>query len=143
MKKKVMAFVLTIIIAFGISGTVLASEDQVRASHYLDSYYVVLLAKGNGKMAVSVVVNGMDTEDMIGIMEIYIEQKIDGKWHYYDTLDWSEHPEYTENNTDTYCNTVYFQGKPGDTYRVTITVYAGKDGGWDTGYVTSVPEVCL
>ncbi len=143
MKKKVTAFVLAIIMMFGISGTALASEGQVRASPYLESYYVALFAKGNGKMAVAVSVNGVEKEDVIGMLEVYIEQKIDGKWHYYDSLVSVEYPEFMERNTVTYLHTIYFQGTPGDTYRVTITVYAEKDGGSDTGYVTSSSEVCL
>lgn len=143
MKKKLMALFVALMVMLSVSGTAFASEGQVRASHYLDSYYVTLVAKGNGKMAVGVAINGVDKEDAIGMREIYIETKIDGKWHYFDTLDYIEHPEFLAYDTDAYVDTAYFYGTPGDTYRVTITAYAEKDGGWDTGYVTSYSEVCL
>ncbi len=142
MKKKTMAFFVAIVLVLGTPVTAFASENQERASHYLDDYYVMFFAKGNGKMAVSVSVNGVDVEDVIGILEIYIEQKVDGKWHYYDTLDSAEFPEFLEHNTETYLNTIYFQGTPGVTYRVTINAYAQKGDGWDDGYVTSYAAVC-
>ncbi len=142
MKKKVTALLLAVIMIFTVSGAAMAGEAQTRASHYLDSYYVTLAAKGSGKMGIGISVNGVDVEDKIGVQQIDIDVKVNGKWTYYDTLDCIDYPEFLESNTDTYINTVYFYGTPGDTYRVTLTAYAEKDGGWDTGYVTSFSAVC-
>ena len=38
--------------------------------------------------------------------------------------------------------TTYFQGTPGVSYRVTLTVYARNSKGSDTGYITSYTIVC-
>lgn len=114
-----------------------------RASDYLDDYYVDLYAAGNGKMVVQVVVNGVGILDKIGVRRIDIEQKVNGDWIYYDTLDAVEHPEFYVYNARTYLNEISFYGTPGISYRVTVMVYAQRDSGSDTGYIPSLPEVCL
>lgn len=113
-----------------------------RASDYLDDYYVSLYAAGNGEMRVAVVVNGVGILDKIGVTRIDIEQKVNGKWIYYDTLDSVDHPEFYTYNARTYLNEIPFDGTPGVSYRVTVKVYAGRGSGSDTGYVPSPVSTC-
>ena len=54
----------------------------------------------------------------------------------------AEHPEFYDYNTWDYVGTTYFQGTPGVSYRVTLTVYARNSKGSDTGYITSYTVVC-
>lgn len=144
MKKTISVF-LAFLMLLSINCTAFASEENdlsEHASYYLDSYAVVLTAKGNGKMAITANVEGVGVQDQIGLLSIDIDQKVDGKWCYYDTLDAVDHPEFYDYDSWDYFHTIYFYGTPGVSYRVTLTVYAEKGGGWDTGYVSSFAATC-
>lgn len=138
MKKRIVTCLLVVLMM-----ACTAVPAFARASYYLDDYYVDLYATGNGGMSVAVVVNGVGVLDKIGVRRIDIEQKINGEWIYYDTLDAVEHPEFYVYNARTYLNEIPFNGTPGVSYRVTVMVYAQRDSGSDTGYVPSLPELCL
>lgn len=138
MKKKIVSFLL---VALMMAST--AVPAFARASDYLDNYGVDLYANGDGEMVVQVIVNGVGVLDKIGVRRIDIEQKINGEWIYYDTLDAVEHPEFYVYNARTYLNEIPFNGTPGVSYRVTVMVYAQRGSGSDTGYIPSLSEVCL
>lgn len=152
--KKVLSLVIAMCMFFSLSSTAFAVDvgkseaeptavaNVLRASYYLDGYSVGLGAKGSGLMAVAMTVDGVGVMDKIGVREIYIEQKIDGVWKFYDSLDGAEHPEFYDYNSRDYIGTTYFTGTPGVTYRVTLTAYAKKGTGSDTGYITSPTVVC-
>jgi len=130
-----------------VSGTAFAVENGAIeitpfASKYLNSYTVVLAAKGSGKMVVSMSVDGTGIMDKIGVMEVEIDYLKNGTWYYWDSLDSVEHPEFYAYNSRDYVGDAYFTGTPGVTYYVTLTVYAKKGSGSDTGYVTSSAVVC-
>lgn len=136
---------LLLVVFFIFSATMISAADNIaplRASYYLDGYTVVLSAKGNGRMLVSMIVDGVGIQDKIGVSKIDIDEKVDGKWHYYDTLYAVDHPEFYDYNTRDYLGDVSFYGTPGNSYRVTLLVYAEKDGGWDTGDITSYTVEC-
>lgn len=137
--KKTLSILFAILMLVNINCIAFASEE---ASHYLDAYYVSLGARGNGRMAIMANVEGVGTQDVIGLMSIDIEVKIDGKWGPYDTLLAMDHPEFYSYNSWDYFNTIFFDGTPGHTYRVILTVYAEKDGGFDTGLITSFEAIC-
>lgn len=137
MKKKIVSFLL---VALMMAST--AVPAFARASDYLDNYGVDLYANGDGEMVVQVIVNGVGVLDKIGVRRIDIEQKVDGKWEYYDTLDAVEHPEFYVYDARTYLNEIPFDGTPGVSYRVTVMVYAQRGSGSDTGYISSLSEVC-
>lgn len=137
MKKRIISFLLATLMM-----ACTAVSAFARASDYLDDYYVDLYAAGNGKMVVQVVVNGVGILDKIGVRRIDIEQKVNGTWTYYDTLDAVEHPEFYTYNARTYLNEIPFDGTPGVSYRVTVMVYAQRGSGSDTGYISSMAETC-
>lgn len=137
MKKRIVACLLVVLMM-----AYTAVPAFARASDYLDDYYVDLYATGDGGMSVAVVVNGVGVLDKIGVRRIDIEQKVDGKWVYYDTLDAVEHPEFYVYDACTYLNEIPFDGTPGISYRVTVMVYAQRGSGSDTGYISSLSEVC-
>ena len=137
MKKRIVACLLVVLMM-----AYTAVPAFARASDYLDDYYVDLYATGDGGMSVAVVVNGVGVLDKIGVRRNDIEQKVDGKWVYYDTLDAVEHPEFYVYDARTYLNEIPFDGTPGISYRVTVMVYAQRGSGSDTGYISSLSEVC-
>ena len=87
-------------------------------------------------------VDGTGIMEKIGVREVEIEYKANGVWHYYESQFASEHPEFYEYNSRDFVGTTYFQGTPGVSYRVTLTVYARNSKGSDTGYITSYTVVC-
>lgn len=114
----------------------------MRSSSYLDSYSVGIDARGKWHYCVTMTVDGKGKMEKIGVIEVEIEQKVNGNWRYYDSQYGAEHPEFYDYNTWDYVGTTYFQGTPGVSYRVTLTVYARNSKGSDTGYITSYTVVC-
>lgn len=152
MKRNFLSLALTLAMLFSLSVTAFATDGSVgtdmltiraaRASAYLDGYAVAIEARGNGVIAVAMSVDGTGIMEKIGVSEVEIEQKINGKWTYYDSQYGAEHPEFYEYNSRDYLGTTYFNGTPGVSYRVTLTVYARNSQGSDTGYITSYTVVC-
>ena len=143
MLKRFSVLLLALIFTFGATMVSAAGKiTPLRASQYLQRYTVVLSSKGDGRMLVTMVVDGVGVQDKIGVSKIDIDEKVNGKWQYYDTLYAVDHPEFYDYNTRDYLGDVSFYGTPGNSYRVTLLVYAGKDGGWDTGDITSYTVEC-
>lgn len=144
MKRKFVPIMLVLVMLLGLVNTAYAADNQPTpyASSYLEDYYVALSAKGNGKMLISMGVDGVGTQDKIGVSYIDIEEKENGKWSYYDTLYSMDHDDFFAYDTWEYTGAVAFYGTPGLSYRVTVHVYARKGTGSDTGYVVSYTEVC-
>lgn len=127
---------------FAADGSTPSPAYEPRSSAYLDRYSVGIEARGNGIIAVTMTVDGKGEMEKIGVLEVEIEQKVNGNWRYYDSLYSSEHPEFIDYNSWDYVGTTYFEGTPGVSYRVTLTVYARNSQGYDTGYITSYTVVC-
>lgn len=144
MKRRAISIFLVIIVIFSCSSTVWAADDGIvpYASDYLDGCSVGLASTGIGRMVVDVTVDAVGIADKIGIIEIYIERQINGKWKFYESLDSVDHPEFYEYNSRDYLNSIYFDAESGYTYRVTITAYARKGSGSDTIDLTSYPCLC-
>ena len=121
-----------------------AGEDGIEphASEYLDGYGIGINAKGGGKMSVTFIVYGTRTMDKLGAQKIVVEE--------WDGKSWGSPMTYTaEKNSNFYATeaaehtaSVSFYGIPGLQYRATLTAYAEKDGGSDTGTVTCNPTTC-
>lgn len=149
MKKRFLTFALAAALLLGLPLPAQAADFDAmavyavaRASQYLNGYSVGIEARGSGKIAVAMTVDGTGVMDKIGVIEVEIEQKVNGAWRYYDSLFASEYPEFFEYNSRDFVGTTYFQGTPGVSYRVTLTVYARNSKGSDTGYITSHTVVC-
>ncbi len=154
MKKRLVSVmtVLTLLMSMNVSALaaetteVTALEPSMfsvrRASEYLDEYSVGIEARGNGKIAVIMNVDGTGVMDKIGVREVEIDYKENGTWKYYDSLYAAEHPEFYDYDSRDFMGTTYFQGTPGVLYRATLTVYAGNSTGHDTGYITSYAVTC-
>ena len=127
---------------YALDNNMVGTHTITRASQYLDGYSVGIEARGNGKIAVAMTVDGTGIMEKIGVAEVEIEYKTNGVWRYYDSLFAAEHPEFYEYNSRDFVGTTYFQGTPGVSYRVTLTVYARNSKGSDTGYITSYTIVC-
>ena len=130
MKRRLFSLFLMLIMMFSVGMTASAV------------YSVGIEARGNGKIAVAMTVEARSKMEKLGVHEVEIEQKVNGNWRYYDSQYGAEHPEFYDYNTWDYVGTTYFQGTPGVSYRVTLTVYARNSKGSDTGYITSYTVVC-
>lgn len=146
MKKKTLSLLSTILLLFSLTTTAFAIDGQTfsvtRASQYLDGYSVGIEARGNGKIAVAMTVDGVGVMEKIGVTEVYIEKKVNGVWVEHETQYAVEHPEFYNYNSRDYIGNAYFYGEAGVRYRVTLMVYARNSKGSDTGYITSYTVVC-
>lgn len=144
MRNRVISAFLVIITMFSLNSTVWASDTEAvpYASDYLDGCSVGLNSPSVGRLEVNVTVDAVGVADEVGIIEIYVERKIDNKWKFYKSLDSVDHPEFYDYNSRDYLATIHFDAESGYTYRVTITAYARKGSGSDTLDLMSYSCVC-
>ena len=116
--------------------------DLPQASLYLSSYGVDLIAIGNGEMAVEMEVDATGLMTKVGVLSLYIEQKINGVWQEYDTVYGIYHSDFYAYNDYDYLGEYIFSGVAGRQYRVTMTAYARNSTGSDTGIVMSGAVTC-
>ena len=144
MKKRIFSFVLAFLM-LGCSICVVAAESngpEARASLYLDGYAIGITAKGNAKMSISFVVYGTKTMDCSGAQKIVVEEWDGEDWVNPVTYTAEKNPNFLYENASEYTSSVTFYGLPGVPYRATLTAYAERNGGSDTGTVTSNPTTC-
>lgn len=143
-KKRFFSAFFALVIIMSLSNAAWATDAKIvpYASDYLDGCSVRLRSNDVGSMAVDVTVDAVGVADEVGIIEIYVERKIDNKWKFYKSLDSVDHPEFYDYNSRDYLATIYFDAESGYTYRVTITAYARKGSGSDTLDLTSYTCVC-
>ena len=142
MKKRMVSALLILGLLFSMTTAVYGA---VNASDYLEQYSVGLVAKGNGRMAYPVTVDGVTKMDKIGLMTVIIDEKntSNGTWHEYEVYYGMDDPDtYYDYDSYDYFHTLYFNGVPGRYYRVTLLVYAGDSTGCDTGWITSATVRC-
>ena len=119
-----------------------ADVNSTRASLYLSMYSVELLADSNGVMAVEMYVMATGYMTKLGVLSLYIEEKVNGTWQEYDTVYGVLHPDFYDYNTYSYLGEYEFNGVSGRQYRVTMTAYARNSNGYDTGSVMSTVVTC-
>lgn len=143
MKRK-LALLLFALFLLVSTTTVAAQAEAIvpYASRYLNYYSIELDVKDDETMGISVLVEGAGVQDKIGIAYIDIEEKVGNRWSYFGTLEAADNPYFYEYDSDVYMDDVYFEGTPGVEYRVTVCVYAEKDGGSDSRTITSESCVC-
>ncbi|MCI8526489.1 MAG: hypothetical protein HFF17_11380 [Oscillospiraceae bacterium] len=143
MRKRAASLLIVIAVLLSLAGAAEAAAE--RASAYLERYTISLRAKGSGRMAIVMTVDGVDEMREIGVDEVFIEEKNSStaSWHEFDTYYGMDDPEtYYDYNSYDYLRTVYFDGTPGRYYRVTIVAFAADKTGSDTGWVTSSTVLC-
>lgn len=93
-------------------------------------------------MAVTFVVYGTDIMDCLGAQKILVEEWDGVDWEKTGTYTVEKNPSFYATEVSEQAGTVYFYGLPGVQYRATLTAYAERNGGSDTGTVTSNPTTC-
>ena len=144
MKKRIFSFLLVFTLLGSLNWSFAVGEDGIEpyASEYLDGYAIGVNAKGGGKMSVSFIVYGVRTMDKIGAQKIVVEEWDGEEWVNPITYSAEGNPHFYMTNASEYTASVTFYGLPGVPYRATLTAYAERNGGSDTGTVTSNPETC-
>lgn len=140
MKKRILS-VLLILLLMG-SSICSAAELSPYASLYLDGYGLSVNPQGGCKMCVTYLVYGTNTMDRIGAQKIVIEEWDGVDWETTLTYSVEDNPEFYASDVSEHGGNVYFYGLPSIPYRATLTAYAEKDGGSDTGTITCTPKTC-
>ncbi len=142
MKKRILSFLLALAMLGSAVCCFAAGPDAAPyASLYLDGYAIGINPKGNLLMSVTFIVYGTEDMDCIGAQEILVEEWDGVEWLETATYPVSKNPDFYAYNTSEHIGSVTFYGLPGVPYRATLTAYAEKDGGYDTGTVTCNPAV--
>lgn len=144
MKKRIFSFLLVFTLLGSLNWSFAAGEDGIEpyASEYLDGYAIGVNAKGGGRMSITFIVYGTDTMDKIGAQKIVVEEWDGKSWEEIITYTVEENSKFYATKAAEHTASVSFYGLPGLQYRATLTAYAEKNGGSDTGTVTSYIETC-
>lgn len=144
MKKRIFSFLLVFAMLGSLNCSFATGEDEIEpyASEYLDGYAIGVNAKGGCRMSVTFIVYGTDTMDKIGAQRIVVEEWDGASWEEIITYTVEENPKFYASQAAEHTASVSFYGMPGLQYRATLTAYAEKDGGSDTGTVTSPITTC-
>ena len=156
MKKRLLALSIAALMIISNAATVAGASDlsstadlrvtkysvEPYASAYLDDYSISFGARDDCRMVITMDVNAVRTMDRIGCTKLVIEKKVDGTWLLDDVLVSADYPEFYAYNTASYFHSIDYYGVAGYQYRVTMTAYAGRDGGYDTGEITSYVVTC-
>ncbi len=140
MKKRVLGALLALLLLG--SSLCFATELSPQASWDLDGYGIAVIPQGGGKMCVEYLIYGAGTMDCIGAQKILVEEWDGVDWEKTGTFSVEKNPGFYTYNASEHGGDVYFYGLPGVPYRATLTAYAEKDGGSDTGTVTCDPVAC-
>lgn len=145
MKKRIFSFLLAFaILGNSVCATAVEPEEPTpHASLYLDGYGISLKAKGGGRMTITFIVFGTEVMDCLGAQKILVEEWDGFDWLETGTLTVEKNSDFYAYETSEHAGTANFYGLPGVQYRATLTAYAEKDGGSDTGTVTSNIETCI
>ena len=142
MKRRIISGLFAAIMMFSCLVFAGATNINPSASLYLDGYAVGVIPQGNCEMAVSYIVYGTNTMDTLGAQKIKVEEWDGRDWEQTMTFSVSKNPEFYVHDASEHAGVVYFIGLPGVQYRATLTAYAERNGGSDTGTVTSDPTTC-
>lgn len=144
MKKRIFSFLLVFAMLGSLNYSLAAGEGGIEpyASEYLDGYAIGVNAKGGGRMSVSFIVYGTGTMDKLGAQKIEVEEWDGVEWVNLIEYSAEDNAHFYTTNASEYTASVTFYGMPGLQYRATLTAYAEKDGGSDTGTVTSPITTC-
>lgn len=134
--KKSLSILLTIMVlisSFCISSQAAVIEpDSLHASHNISKCYAEFVTS-NGTIYVSMYVYGIGTQDKIGVSAVTVEEKVNGRWTFYDSFSSDETQEdFFAYDAASYTGDTSFSATPGHEYRVTISAYARKGTTWDT-----------
>lgn len=121
------------VLAVIMVSSILCTSVFARSSAYLDAYLVAITPKSNGKMQVSVIVEGVGEMTEIGATTIYIYESKDGRnFSQVKSYESSDYPEMIGSGTVYYEDVVTYQGKVGYYYFAVVYVYAANANGSDT-----------
>lgn len=132
--------ILSIVLVSALCVVIFAVPASARSSYYLSAYRAWLTAESNGKILVTVDVQGTGDMEKIGATRIEIlESKNNGaSWTQYRVFLSSIFPEMLTSGDYLYYDTpVSFTGTPGYKYCAIVTVYARDSTGSDSREYTT------
>ena len=110
-----------------------ASAAVLRSSDYLSSYTARVTPVGDGKVAVTVDVDGAGAMDEIGASEIHIYESTDNSlFTWVESYTSDDYPEMLGSGTFYYDTPITHQGVAGRYYKAHVYFYAAKGSGSDT-----------
>jgi len=133
--KRLLSLTLVILMAFPCMALAAQPEEIAPyASNYFTSYGTSLGNQGNGVILITFSTTGTGICDTIGVANFWVERRDDnGNWENVTGVV----PGQTASGVVTYTFSKYFQGVPGETYRVQVVFISLRNGGGETKSYTS------
>lgn len=133
--KRMLALILGILMIFPCMAMAAQPEEIAPySSNYFHCYGTTLGNQGNGVILITFSTTGTGICDTIGVANFWVEKL--GDDGYWDNVT-GVVPGQTASGVVTYTFSKYFQGVPGETYRVQVTFISVRNGGAETKSYTS------
>lgn len=135
-KTKVISFLLLIF----LSASLLCVGASARSSNYLDAYRVVLTPQSNGKIVITVDVDGIGSMTQIGATTIFLYESTNGSdFTRIKTYNYEEYPLMMGSGIHHYKDAATYNGIAGRSYYAIGYCYAGNETGHDEKpYTTNI-----
>lgn len=134
--KRLISLVMAVTILLGCMSCVAHAEVEITPynSSYFISYGTTLSKEGNGRIKIIFQACATGVASSVGVANYEVEKlNRDGKWEDCTGLLNGE----TGTNVGSYTYSVYFNGKPKETYRVKVTFVCVMNGGYENKSYTS------
>lgn len=134
--KRLISLVMAVTILLGCMNCAAYAEPEITPynSSYFISYGTTLSKEGNGRIKIIFQACATGVASSVGVASYQVEKlNSEGEWVDCTGLLDGE----TGTNVGSYTYSIYFNGKPGETYRVKVTFICNMDGGYETKAYTS------
>ncbi len=134
--KRLISLVMAVTMLLGCISCVVYAEAEIVPynSSYFISYGTTLSKEGDGRIKIIFQACATGVASSVGVATYEVDKlDSDGNWEDCTGLRTGE----TGTNVGSYTYSIYFNGKPGETYRVKVTFICDMDGGYETKTYTS------
>lgn len=140
-KRLIRITALFLIISLLVPVCATATENQTRASDYLDAYNTYIYPAALGKIQVWFTVTGVNYMDEIGTLRIQLYESTDGEnWTWVKTFKHTTSSGMLGYDKVYHSGHIEYSGTIGRYYKAYVCIWAGKDGAGDTRYMWTQPK---
>lgn len=135
--QKTLVLLMVLLFSGSMIGNAYAASNSVRASYYLD-YYFVDVDNGTGsKVEIWFEVDATRVMDLVGLSYLIVQENDNGTWKTVATCFGSTSNGLLAADTDSHVSSISYTGTSGKEYRAIATVYAENSSGSDYRTVTT------
>jgi hypothetical protein len=138
-RKSLRKISLILIIALSLSSASVITVVTVPASDYIFTYNAGISKTGSSGVKVAFEIYGTRTMDDIGATSIYLYESTTSGWNLVQTFIYTQsaYSYIMNSNAGSHSASVTYAGTSGKQYYATVYLWAGRNGGGDSRFITT------